>query len=65
MSAVRPLEGDDIAQVAAMFQRVLRKERSSPPASLLDYMKRFYLDAPGRGDGVNPLVHVEIGRAHV
>lgn len=58
MSAVRPLEGDDIAQVAAMFQRVLRKERSSPPASLLDYMKRFYLDAPGRGDGVNPLVHV-------
>lgn len=41
-----------------MFQRVLRKERSSPPASLLDYMKRFYLDAPGRGDGVNPLVHV-------
>lgn len=63
MSRVRPLEAADVPAVAAMFQRILRNLRSPPPASLVDYMRRFYLETPGCGDGISPLVHVdEAGR---
>lgn len=58
MSGVRALEAADIPAVASMFQQLLRKKPGAPPASLADYMRRFYLDAPGCGEGINPLVHV-------
>lgn len=59
MSRIRALEGADLPDVAVMFQRVLRKKQSPAPASLADYMRRFYLDAPGCGEGINSLVHVD------
>jgi hypothetical protein len=62
LSLIRALEADDIPAVAAMFQRVLRKDTSAPPVSLSDYMRHFYLDAPGRSDGINSLVHIDGAR---
>jgi hypothetical protein len=59
LSRVRALEEADLPAVAGMFQRVLRKKPSPAPASLADYMRRFYLDAPGCGEGINSLVHVD------
>lgn len=59
MSRIRALEEADLPAVAEMFQRVLRKKSSPAPASLTDYMRRFYLDAPGCGQGINSLVHVD------
>ncbi|MER8953564.1 hypothetical protein NKH98_12685 [Mesorhizobium sp. M0833] len=58
MSVIRALQGADLPAVANMFQRVLLKERTEAPASLVEYMKRFYLDAPGCGDSLRSLVHV-------
>jgi hypothetical protein len=59
MSLVRPLEAADVPAVAAMFQRMLRNIRSPPPAALVDYMGRFYLEETARGDGITSLVHVD------
>ncbi|MER8918282.1 hypothetical protein [Mesorhizobium sp. M0802] len=58
MSVVRALDQADLAAVAGMFQRMLRKKRGPAPASLVDYMRRFYLDAPDWGSGLRSLVHV-------
>ncbi|TIM64502.1 MAG: hypothetical protein E5Y58_26570, partial [Mesorhizobium sp.] len=58
MSVIRALEGADLPAVAGMFQRVLRKERTEAPAALIDYMRRFYLEAPGCGGDLPSLVHV-------
>ncbi len=63
MSRIRALEEADIEAVGAMFQRVLRRKSAPAPASLAAYMRRFYLDAPGRGEGIGSLVHLdEAGR---
>ncbi len=59
MSLVRSLEAADVPAVAAMFQRMLRNIRSPPPASLVDYMGKFYLESPERSDGIDSLVHVD------
>ncbi|RWK43925.1 hypothetical protein [Mesorhizobium sp.] len=58
MSVIRALEGADLPAVAGMFRRVLRKERTEAPAALIDYMRRFYLEAPGCGGDLRSLVHV-------
>ncbi|TIS55085.1 hypothetical protein [Mesorhizobium sp.] len=58
MSVIRALECADLPAVAGMFQRVLRKDRTEAPAALVEYMKRFYLDAPGWGSDLRSLVHV-------
>ncbi len=57
MSIIRALTVQDLPVVANMLQRVLRDERSPAPASLVDYMRRFYLDAPGCGGDIASLVH--------
>ena len=61
MSVVRPFEVADAPVVAAMFQRVLRNSQAAPPAALVDYMRKFYLEGRGRRDDINPLVHVDDG----
>ncbi|RUU29791.1 hypothetical protein [Mesorhizobium sp. M6A.T.Ce.TU.016.01.1.1] len=58
MSVIRAFEGADLPAVAGMFQRVLRKERTEAPAALIEYMRRFYLEAPGCGGDLRSLVHV-------
>ena len=58
MSIIRALTEQDLPVVANMLQRVLRHDRSPAPASLIDYMRSFYLDAPGCDDDITSLVHV-------
>lgn len=58
MSTVRALESADLPAVAGMFQRVLRKDRDEASASLIDYMKQFYLEAPGSKADLPSLVHI-------
>lgn len=58
MSQIRLLESADVPAVAGMFQRVFRNDRAAPPPALADYMRRFYLEAPGCDPEIRPLVHV-------
>lgn len=59
MSGVRALAAQDIVDIASMFQRVFRKSTQAAPASLVDYIRHFYFDAPGIDDGIHSLVHVD------
>ncbi|KQZ82896.1 hypothetical protein ASD64_08145 [Mesorhizobium sp. Root157] len=59
MSRIRPIEAADIPAIAALFQRVLRKKSSPAPDTLADYMRRFYLEAPGCDEGIASLVHLD------
>lgn len=58
MSTIRALTEQDLPVVANMLQQVLRHKNSPAPASLVDYMRSFYLSAPGCGDDITSLVHV-------
>lgn len=58
MSQVRLLESTDIATIAGMFQRVFRNDRAAPPATLIDYLRQLYLEAPGCDPEIRSLVHV-------
>ncbi|MEI2298183.1 hypothetical protein [Ensifer sp. MJa1] len=58
MSEIRSLERADIPAIAGMFQRVFRDEKGRAPPTLVAYMQRLYLDAPGCDPEIRPLVHV-------
>ncbi|MBE1207622.1 hypothetical protein [Aminobacter carboxidus] len=58
MPEIRPLQAADLAVVADMFQRVLRKRRTPTPASLPGYLQRLYLDSTDGTAGSPSLVHV-------
>ncbi|MFC5384830.1 hypothetical protein ACFPLB_02500 [Aquamicrobium segne] len=58
MSQVRIVEAGDIAAIAAMFQQVLRNQAGPPPASLVDYLRHLFLDAPFCGGGAHSLVYL-------
>ncbi|RIK85686.1 MAG: hypothetical protein DCC69_08915 [Hyphomicrobiales bacterium] len=61
MSEIRPLRPDDIEAVAALFQAIFRDPAAAPPRSLAAYLRRLYLEMPGRDPEIAPLVHVEPG----
>lgn len=58
MPEIRPLQAADMAVVADMFQRVLRKRRTPTPASLPGYLQRLYLDSTDGTVGSPSLVNV-------
>lgn len=58
MSQIRPLAADDLDQVAALFARLLRRERKAPSGALRAYLREFYLDGPFREADIPSLVHV-------
>lgn len=58
MTAIRPLEQADIPAVARLFQRIFRDPRRPPPEALTGYLRRLYLDFPGRDPEINSLVHL-------
>jgi hypothetical protein len=58
MPEIRPLQAADLAVVADMFQRVLRKRRTPTPASLPGYLHRLYLDSTDGTVGSPSLVHI-------
>lgn len=58
MSPIRLIEPGDMAEVAALFQRVFRG-RSQPATPALEaYLRRQYLEAPGFDPQIRPLVHL-------
>jgi hypothetical protein len=58
MSQVRPLAADDIGAVTALYHRILRHSKATPPAALGAYFRAFYLDGPCRDPDIPALVHV-------
>lgn len=58
MSEIRPLQLADIPAVAALFQRIFRDPRAPVPVALEEYLRFFYLEAPGQDRGIASLVHV-------
>lgn len=61
MSHVRPLEVTDMAEVAALFQRVFRDQSRRAPQALEAYLRGHYLEAPGHDPEIRPLVHLGTG----
>jgi hypothetical protein len=57
MSQIRPLQAGDVPAVAGLFQRIFRHSDAPPPAGLLTYLQRHYLEAPGFDPEIRPLVH--------
>jgi hypothetical protein len=46
VSSIRPLEKDDLPQVASLFERVMRSGSSTPPPGLGAYLGHMVLDHP-------------------
>lgn len=46
MTPVRPLEADDVPQVAALYELVVRSGRAEPAPGLTEYLKRTVIDHP-------------------
>ncbi|RCS22869.1 hypothetical protein DUT91_15355 [Phyllobacterium salinisoli] len=59
MTLIRPLEAADIPAVAGLFQRIFRDARQPTPEALAVYLRRLYLEFPGRDPEINPLVHLK------
>ena len=58
MSEIRALHESDIASVASLFQRMLRKSRNPAPPSLEEYLKSVFLAGPDLDPEIVSRVHV-------
>lgn len=56
MSHIRPLRPEDLAQVADLYQRVMRAGGAAPPG-LAGYFTRTFLDHPWADPAIPSLVH--------
>ncbi len=63
MSEIRPLHRNDIPAVAGLFQRIFRDPKVQVPVALEEYLRFFYLEAPGQDQGIASLVHVNTAGA--
>ncbi len=61
MELIRPLHSDDIAPVAALFQKVFRHSNAPPSKSLISYFAEIYLNNPWRDNEINSLVYERDG----
>jgi hypothetical protein len=62
VSAIRPLQKNDLPEVAALFELVMRSGSDTPPPQLADYFERF-LDHPWADPEIPSLVYVdEVGK---
>jgi len=61
VSEVRPLQVGDLPAVAQLFQRTFRDARKAPPASLVDYLRSLYLEAPDQDAQIASQVYVRPG----
>lgn len=59
MGRIRPLTESDAGAVAALFQRVFRRQNTPPPAALLADIRAVYLDDEACDPELPSLVHVE------
>jgi hypothetical protein len=59
--AIRPLERDDLEQVASLYEHVARSGSRTAPAGLAAYFGEFFFDHPWADAEVPSLVYVEEG----
>ena len=59
--SIRPLERDDLKQVAALYEHVARSGSRTPPPGLTRYFEEFFLDHPWVDPEIPSLVYVEDG----
>jgi hypothetical protein len=55
--AIRPLEREDLPQVAALYEHVARSGSRTPPPGLLPYFERMFLDYPWADPEIPSLVY--------
>jgi hypothetical protein len=56
VSQIRPLEREDLAQVASLYERSMRSGGAAPPPRLAAYFERTLLDQPWADPELAPLV---------
>jgi hypothetical protein len=59
MQGIRPLERDDLEQVASLYEHVARSGSRTPPPGLLDYFAEFFFDHPWADPEVPSLVFAD------
>jgi hypothetical protein len=59
MSPIRQFEADDLPQVTALYERVIRSGRDEPAPLLADYFRRTFLDHPWVDPQIPSLVYEE------
>lgn len=57
--SIRPLERDDLEQVAALYEHVARSGSRTPPRGLAGYFEEFFFDHPWADSEVPSLVSVD------
>lgn len=57
MAGIRPLRPEDIGELAQLFQNTFRDPSLAPPPTLVEYLRRLYLEMPGFEPEVQSLVH--------
>jgi len=55
--AIRPLELDDVEQVASLYEHVARSGSRKPPPGLADYFVRMFLEPPNADPEIPSLVY--------
>lgn len=58
MSAIRSAEPQDFSEIAALFQRILRRERRADIPATAAYLRELFLDPPADEPGIRSLVHL-------
>jgi hypothetical protein len=61
VTAIRPLQRDDLPAVARLYERVMRSGSRSPPPGLVPYFERTLLDHPWYDPDSPSLVYTEGG----
>lgn len=61
MSEIRPCERDDLQQVAALYELVMRSGSSTPARGLDSYLERVLFDQPWADPEIPSLVFVDGG----
>jgi hypothetical protein len=59
--AIRPLERDDLEQVASLYEHVARSGSRTPPPRLAEYFEEFFFDYPWADAEIPSLVYAEEG----
>ena len=59
MSAIRPLERDDLPQVVSLYEHVARSGSRTPPPGLAAYFERTFLDHPWADPEIPSLVYAD------
>jgi hypothetical protein len=62
LTSIRPLERDDLPQVASLYEHVMRSGSRTPPPGLAPYFERNLFDCPSADAEIPSLVYVEDGK---